>query len=116
MNLYHVWFNLKPGVRDMEFARHLKSFLSHLEGEGRIAGFRLTRCKLGLRPSELREFHLMIETKDLTQLDAAFTSAASREGLVERLHAAVNQSATDVMFALYRDFPDEIRVEGEEQF
>lgn len=116
MDVYHIWFNLKPGVRDTEFARRASAYLSRLAGDGLIAGHRLTRCKLGFRPPALREFHMMIETTDMAQLDRAFATVASRSGPIEGLHAAVNQDATDVMFALYRDFPDGVRVEGEEQF
>ena len=43
MILYHGWFNLKPGVGDVEFADHLARYLGHLQEGGRIAGWRLTR-------------------------------------------------------------------------
>jgi hypothetical protein len=35
---------------------------------------------------------------------------------VESFHHAVNSLATDVFFALYRDFPDPVRQRGEEKF
>lgn len=116
MDLYHVWCNLRPGVSDVEFADRVDAYLGHLESEGKIEGHRLSRRKLGLGPERLGEFHVVIETRDLAQLDAAFRDASTRSGAVETLHAAVNQSAQDLTFALYRDFPDRHRVHGEEQF
>lgn len=116
MDLYHVWFDLKPGVSDVEFAERVARYLGALERDGRIAGYRLSRRKLGLGPSELGEFHVVIETRDLAQLDDAFRAASARAGAVEALHAAVNQSVRGVRFALYRDFPDPHRERGGEAF
>lgn len=116
MDLYHIWCNLKPDVSDLEFCESANAYLDRLRELGRIEGFRITRRKLGLGPSDLGEFHIMIEVKDLAQLDAAFREASAREGEVEMLHAAVNQRARDVRFALYRDFPDAHRKSGDEQF
>ena len=85
-DVYHVWCDLREGVRDTDFADALDRYLGHLRAEGLIGGFRLTRRKLGLGPGELGEFHLMIEVRDLTQLEAAFGQVASRAGTVEQLH------------------------------
>ncbi len=59
---------------------------------------------------------MLIETRDLAQLDEAFKAAASRAGEVEALHFDVNAHATNVTFSLLRDFPDAVRVRGEEKF
>jgi hypothetical protein len=116
MDIYHGWFNLKDGVADGEFARAFAAYMTHLKDAGRIAGWRLTRRKLGLGPSFLPEFHVMIETTGLAQLDEAFAAVSSRSGAVEGLHHAVNSRVRDVFFALYRDFPDATRQFGEEKF
>jgi hypothetical protein len=116
MDIYHGWFNLKEGVADGEFARAFAAYMEHLKEVGRIAGWRLTRRKLGLGPSFLPEFHMMIETTGLAQLDDAFAVVSSRAGAVEGLHHAVNSRVRDVFFALYRDFPDATRKFGEEKF
>ena len=116
MDLYHGWFNLKEGVSDAEFARHFATYMEHLKSAGRIANWRLTRRKLGLGPSFLPEFHIMIETEGLAQLDLAFAEVSSRAGAVEGFHQAVNSRVRDVVFALYRDFPDATRRFGEEKF
>jgi hypothetical protein len=74
------------------------------------------RCKLGLRPTELREFHFMLEFDSLAQLDAAFGAVAPRTDPIESFHHAVNSKVRDVLFALYRDFPDPVREHGQEKF
>src|SRR5262249_54154866 len=70
----------------------------------------------GLGPSFLPEFHIMVETEGLAQLDLAFAEVSSRAGAVEGFHHAVNSRVRDVFFALYRDFPDVTRRFGEEKF
>ena len=116
MDLYHIWCDLKPGTPDLEFCRNVEAYMGRLASEGRIEGFRITRRKLGLGPRELGEFHIVVETRDLAQLDQAFTSVAARTGEVEGFHAAVNQVVARVAFALYRDFPDAVRESGQERF
>ena len=116
MDVYHVWCNLKEGVRDTEFSDHVMAYCEHFRTQGLIAGYRLMRRKLGLGPPQLREFHLMIEVDGLAQLDDAFTHVASRAGPVEELHHGVNALVEDAFFSLYRDFPDEGRRRGKERF
>ncbi|HEY4312365.1 MAG TPA: DUF6614 family protein [Pirellulales bacterium] len=116
MDIYHVWCNLKSGTSDIAFCKRVDAYLGRLRNEKLIAGHRITRRKLGFGPPQLGEFHIAIEVTDLAQLDAAFKHVASRAGPVEGLHQAVNSLATDLTFALYRDFPDAIRQRGEEKF
>jgi hypothetical protein len=116
MDIYHIWCNLKPGVRDLEFVRNTRAYLGQLQSLGKVAAYRITRCKLGLRPATLGDFHILIEFENLTQLDAAFAVAATRADPVESFHHAVNSVVSDVTFALYRDFPDSVRSPGEERF
>lgn len=116
MDVYHIFCNLKPGVRDLEFVEGVQAYLQRLRDEGRIQSFRVTRAKLGLVPPQLREFHITIEFEDLTQMQAAFDTVSAREGPVESLHHAVNSKVQDAYFALYRDFPDATRVRGQEKF
>ena len=116
MDIYHAWFNLRQGESDAEFAGHLSTYMEHLKAGGKIAGWRLTRSKLGLAPERLRDFHLTIEVEGLAQLDSAFAEVATRAGVVEDVHQAVNSRVTDAFFALYRDFPDPVREYGQEKF
>jgi len=116
MDLYHIWCDLKPGVRDSAFVEAVAKYLGHLKGEGKIESFRLTRRKLGLGPPGIGEFHIIVETRDLTQLDEAFRVVASRREPVEGIHFGVNSLVQNATFALYRDFPDPVRQTGEERF
>lgn len=110
MNYYHMWFNLKDTRKDLEFCRAVDAYLGHLKKEGRIEGWNLCRRKFGFGPAELGEFHIVVHTRDLAQLDAAFSAVATRSGEVERLHAPVYSAVTDFKSALERDFPDPERV------
>lgn len=116
MDVYHIWCDLRPGTSDVEFSDAVHAYLGRLREEGRIAGHRLTRRKLGLGPRALGEFHIEIDVEDLAQLDRAFGLVSRREGPIESLHHAVNRHAARVEFALYRDFPDPGRARGSERF
>lgn len=109
MDGYQIWVDLAPGVNDLEFSRALAALLDHLKADGRIEGWRLRRRKLGFGPAELGEFWISIETRDLAQLDTAFSSVAVRAGELEDLHRAVFSRVQNFRSALYRDFPDAVR-------
>jgi hypothetical protein len=116
VDVYDIWFDLKPGERDLAFCEHLRGYLEKLKADQLIDGWRLTRRKLGLGGEGLGEFHVMIEVKGLAQLDRAFEGVATRRNPVEGLHHAVNSRVVNARFALYRDFPDAFRQRGEEKF
>lgn len=116
LDLYHIWCDLEPGVSDVEFSENVERYLGQLQRGERIASFRVSRRKLGLGPPELGEFHIVVEVRDLAQLDRAFHEVSTRAAPLEELHAAVNQAARNVRFALYRDFPDPQRRRGGEKF
>lgn len=109
MDYYHAWFNLRNTAKDVEFSERVDEFLGHLKKKEMIESYRLTRRKLGFGPPELGEFHLIIATRNLAQLDEAFLHAATRGPDVEPLHAGVYSMIENVKFGLYRDFPDEVR-------
>jgi hypothetical protein len=116
MDVYHIWCDLKPGVRDSAFSEAVSRYLDHLKAEKKIESWRLMRRKLGLGPSGIGEFHIVIEIRDLAQLDAAFHVVASRREPLEGVHFGVNSLVQNATFALYRDFPDVVRHFGEERF
>lgn len=116
MDIYHVWCNLKPDVHDLDFVDSARAYLERLQQAGRLHAYRITRCKLGFKQPQLREFHLMLEFADMTQMQAAFDHVSSRAEPIESFHHAVNSKVQDVFFALYRDFPDATRVRGQEKF
>lgn len=116
MDIYHIWCDLKPGTSDLVFTERLGAYLGHLREHGLIEGWRLTRRKLGLGLPSLGEFHVMIEVRDLAQLEAAFQRVAGRADPVEGFHFGANSLVQNASFALYRDFPDPVRVTGQERF
>ncbi|HEY6433672.1 MAG TPA: DUF6614 family protein [Acetobacteraceae bacterium] len=116
MDIYHIWCDLRPDVRDVTFAEQMKAYMEHLQAGGLIGGWRLTRRKLGLGPAGMGEFHIMVEVADLVQLERAFQQVASRQDPTEGLHFGVNSLVTNARFALYRDFPDAFRRRGDERF
>jgi hypothetical protein len=116
MHYYQGWFDLKAGVKDTDFARSVAAYMSYLKQHGLIEGWTLSRRKLGLAPAGFGEFHLVMETKDLAQLDEAFNHVAGRGEPVESVHFDVNSKVENLRFGLYRDFPDPVRREGEEKF
>jgi hypothetical protein len=106
MNYYHMWFNLRPQVRPNEFCKAVDAYLGYLKSRDLNAGWRLTRRKFGFGPAALGEYHVAVEVRDLTQLDAAFGRVAQRDAEVETLHRPVYTAVTDFQSALYRDYPD----------
>jgi len=116
MDIYHAWCDLKPGIGDLEFAEKVAAYMGHLKDQGLIEGWRLTRRKLGLAPSGLGDFHLMIEVRNLAQLEDAFQRVAGRRDPVEGVHHGLNSLVQNATFGLYRDFPDPVRHHGEERF
>lgn len=117
MDIYHVWANIEGDITDEEFVDNIKNFLNQLKEENKIESYRITRCKLGFRSiQDLPEWHIMIETTDMSQLESAFHRVARPdryvldevEGKVDEKHKSFNQFvADDIQHALYRDWPDE---------
>jgi Family of unknown function (DUF6614) len=114
VDVYELSVDLAPGVRDLEFVAALDQYLTALQADGRIEHWRLLRSKLGLGAT--REFKVLIETRDLAQLDAAFTVVSTRADPIEEFHHGVNSLVTNFHAALWRDFPDPQRVTGQERF
>jgi hypothetical protein len=114
MDIYHIWCDPKPGIGDLDIQQQVAAYLGHLQDQKVIEARRLTRRKLGLGPPTHGEFHVMIEARNLAQLDAAFNRVASRRDPVEGFH--FNSLVQNAVFALYRDFPDPVSHQGEERF
>ena len=110
MDIYHIWCNKDGDISDDDWVGHIRTFLGKLKDEGRIEGFRITRCKMGFRSiADLPEWHFMIETRDMAQLEDAFRRVAKREGELEEAHVSFNQFVGDgIQHALYRDWPDDL--------
>ena len=109
MDIYHIWANKDGDISDLDWVNNMKGFLQHLQDENKIESYRVTRCKMGFRSiQDLPEWHIMIETKDMAQLESAFARVAPLEGELEAKHKSFNQFvADDIQHALYRDWPNE---------
>ena len=91
MDIYQISVDLKPGVRDTAVSRSASTaYLGALKADGRIEGWRLLRRKLGLGMPGLGEFQILIETRDLAQLDTAFTTVSTRNEPIEGAHHGVS--------------------------
>ena len=110
MDYYQIWCNVKESGKDLEFCENVSKYLGYLQNQGKLRGFTITRRKLGWGPAELGEFNITIMTENMAQLEQAFSLVATRDGEVERLHRNVFAAVTDFRSALYRDFPDSVRV------
>mgnify|MGYP003337313282 CR=1 FL=1 len=114
MDCYEIWCDLRNSHNDIEFSHDVEAYMSHLISTGLVNSYRLTRRKLGFGPKEMGEFHITIETENLAQLEEAFQTVAQRAGETEKLHARVYSAVTNSTFALYRDFPDPVRLRTNE--
>lgn len=112
MDCYELWADIRPGVKDLDFVDALHAFLGHLKSEGKVHAYRIRRRKFGFSPDALCEFSISIEFENLTQMDEAFLSTATRAPEIEALHSAVFSKVATLKTALYRDFPDSVRVGG----
>ena len=82
MDVYHAWFNLKEGVPDLQFAKAARAYLDRLKEDGRLVAYRITRCKLGLAPPNLREWHITLDFLGLSQLDQAFAAGGAEAAVI----------------------------------
>jgi len=114
VDVYEIEVDLRPGVRDTDFVAALEAYLGELRADGRIEGWRLLRRKLGLGGG--REFKVLIEARDLAQLDEAFREVSRRADPLESAHHGVNHLVEGFRASLYRDFPDPHRETGQERF
>lgn len=110
MDHYVIWVDLAPGASDLEFVGAVEGFVGALKSQGKLAEYKILRRKFGFGPEALGEFCIQLSFESLSQLDAAFEVAATREDPIESLHHAVYARVRNFKSALYRDFPDPVRV------
>lgn len=107
MDIYHVWCDKKGDISDKEWVSNMRNFLDHLVQEQRMVSYRITRCKMGFRSMDIPEWHVMMEFKNMAQLETAFQRVAPLEGELETKHQSFNQFADNLQHAYYRDWPDD---------
>ena len=111
MNYYTCGIDLKDDAKAVAFAVAVEAWMTLLQSQGKIEGWRLCRRKLGFGAPRARDFQLEVAVTDMTQLDLAFRFTASGHDGVERLYTTVHQMVGEVDVALYRPFPDPERAE-----
>ena len=59
---------------------------------------------------DLQEFHIMMEFKNMQQLDDSMTSVLRNEKNIDESHVSFNQlvDKETIQHFLYRDFPDDL--------
>ena len=87
---------------------HFTDF-DHLVDEGRMETYRITRCKMGFRSiADMPEWMIIMEFKDMGQMDSAFKRVAPLKGDLETKHRSFNQFVSgNIQHALFRDWPDQ---------
>lgn len=108
MDIYHVWADKSGEIADVDWVENMRTFLSCLVEEQRMESFRITRCKMGFRSiQDLPEWHIMMEFRDMAQLERAFQRVAPKKGELEDKHRSFNQFVSgNIQHAYYRDWPD----------
>ena len=108
-DLYTIWANKEGDISDIDWVNGMKSFFDHLVSEGKMESYRITRCKMGFRSiADMPEWMILMEFKDMSQMDSAFKRVAPLEGELETKHKSFNQFvAGDIQHALFRDWPDQ---------
>ena len=110
MDIYHVYADHNEDVDALDFATKMRVFLDHMVAMGRMESYRLTRMKLGFRSMDMPEWHIMMDFRNLQQLDDAMTSIIRNEENIEEDHVAFNQlvDVETIQHFLYRDYPDQL--------
>ena len=110
MDIYHVFADHTEETNAHDFTAKMRKFMDHMVAMGRMESYRLTRMKLGFRSMDMPEFHIMMEFKNMQQLDDAMTAILRNEESIEDDHTSFNQlvDVETIQHFLYRDFPDDI--------
>lgn len=113
MDVYHIFADHNEDVDAVEFATKMRVFLDNMVAMGKMESYRLTRMKLGFRSMDLPEFHIMMDFRNMQQLDDAMTAVLRNEQNIEDSHVAFNQlvDVETIQHFLYRDFPDNLEDE-----
>ena len=106
MNYYHIWCDLLDTHKAQEFCQAVNDYLGHLKERKLVEGYKITRRKLGFGPGDLGEFHIIIDSKDLVQLEQNFQAVAKPDEKTAHLHGNVYSRVKNFKSALYRDYPD----------
>ena len=109
-DLYTIWADKAGDISDLDWVTNMRSFLDHLVAEDRMLTYRITRCKMGFRSiQDLPEWMIIMEFRDMAQMEQAFQRVAPLKGELEDKHRSFNQFvAGNIQHALFRDWPDQL--------
>lgn len=110
-DLYTIWADKKGDISDLEWVTNMRAFLQQLVDEDKMLSFRVTRCKMGFRSvADMPEWFIIMEFRDMAQIDLAFHRVAPLKGELEDKHRSFNQFVGgNIQHALWRDYPDQVR-------
>ena len=99
---YHVWFDLKPEIGEQEAIAAIRTFLSTLLCQQKIAGFRLLG-NTGVAPGTvLPHYDALIEFNDEPQFGAAFDEL--REiGIHTNPHGTIVEMVTNFSADVFKE-------------
>ena len=111
MDIYHIFADHNEDTDAYTFVKKMSVFLDHMVELGRMESYRIMRMKLGFRSMNLPEFHIMMEFKNMQQLDDAMTAVIRNETNIDESHVTFNSlvDVDTIQHFLYRDFPDQIQ-------
>ena len=117
MDIYNIFANHVEETDAHTFVKKMKVFLDGLVDMGRMESYRIMRMKLGFRSMDLPEFHIMMEFKNMQQLDDAMSSVITNEKAIDVSHIKFNQlvDIDTIQHFLFRDFPDQIPTDQKSQ-
>ncbi len=108
-DLYTIWADKQGDISDIDWVTNMRSFFDHLVSEDKMLTYRITRCKMGFRSiADMPEWMIIMEFRDMAQMDSAFRRVAPLQGELEDKHRSFNQFvAGNIQHALFRDWPDQ---------
>jgi hypothetical protein len=109
-DLYTIWADKEDNISDIDWVAGMRRFFDHLVAEDRMLGYRITRCKMGFRSiADMPEWMIIMEFRDMAQMELAFKRVAKKEGELEEKHQSFNQFVSgNIQHALFRDWPDDL--------
>jgi hypothetical protein len=109
MDIYHIFADHAPDTDAYTFVKKMSVFLDSMVKIGKMEKYRIMRMKLGFRSMALPEFHIMMEFKNMQQLDDAMTAVLRNEQNIDESHVTFNSlvDGETIQHFLYRDFPDQ---------
>ena len=110
MDIYHIFADHHDGTDAYTFVKKMSVFLDEMVALGKMESHRIMRMKVGFRSMDLPEFHIMMEFKNMQQLDDAMTAVIRNEKNIDESHVTFNSlvNVDTIQHFLYRDFPDQI--------